>query len=110
MRHSGRLSSSASAAFTQSSAGAPSISSALGQQPPAEPEILLGQDHPRAGRAPRRAPPQVPPDPPPITSTSQNAYGLLVMVGVGRVGGAAEARGAADRRLVDLLPEAPPAT
>ena len=45
----------------------------LGEQPPAEPEILVGQDHARAGAAGRERRHQTRPAPPPITSTSQCA-------------------------------------
>ena len=47
---------------------------ALREQPAAEPEILLAQDHARAGSRRPRAPPAGPAGPPPITSTSQCAY------------------------------------
>ena len=83
----------------------PSISQRSAQQPPAEREILVAQDDARAGARRRPAPPIRPAGPPPITSTSQKAIGLLVGGRDRRAGGAAEAGGAADQRLVDLLPE-----
>ena len=76
----------------------------LGEEPSAETEILVAEDHPRAGaaRGERRGKPGRP------AADDQHVaegVGLLVVVRVGRARGAAEAGGAADRRLVELLPE-----
>ena len=76
----------------------------LGEQAPAEPEILLAQDHPRArpGRGERRRQARS------AAADDQNIaerVGLLVVIGVGDARAAAEPGGAADGRLVELLPE-----
>ena len=81
----------------------------LRQQPPAEPEILVAEDHARAraaGRERRHQPGRPAADHQHIAMRE----GLLVVVGILRAGRAAEARGAADQRLVQRLPEASAAT
>ena len=42
--------------------------------------------------------------PPPTTRTSAEGVEMVVAVGVGRAGGGAEAGGAADHRLEEVLP------
>ena len=76
----------------------------LREQPPAKAEILLAQDHPRAGsrggecRRQTRGP----------AADHQHVakgVGLFIVIRVRRLRCAAEPRGAADGRLVELLPE-----
>ena len=104
MRTSGSAASSASVRASQSDAGMPSIMPpSLSSRPP-EREILLAQDDARAGAAGGKR----------CRKAGRSAAGdqhvamrprLVVVVGIGLPGGAAEAGGAADRRLVDRLPE-----
>ena len=78
---------------------------ALREQPAAEAEVLVAQDDARAGAAGgerRRQAGRAGADHQHVAE----GVGLLVVVGIRRVGGAAEAGGAADQRLVELLPEA----
>ena len=81
----------------------------LGDQPAAEAEVLLAQHDARAGPARRQRGHQ------PRGAAADHQHvamqeRLLVGVGVVGAGGAAEPGGAADQRLVDLLPERRPAT
>ncbi len=104
MRTSGRPASSDSAEAAQSGAAWSPTVPAFGQQAAAEAGALVAQDHPRpgaAGRQRRRQPGRAGADHQHVAVDRR----LLVMVGVRRGGGAAEAGGAADQRLVDLLPE-----
>ncbi len=76
----------------------------LGEQPPAEAEIFVGEDHPRPGPAGGERGGE------PCRSAANHQHvaegvGLLVVVRVGLARGAAEPGGAPDRRLVELLPE-----
>ena len=85
-------------------AAAVADSPVLGEQPPAEAEVLLAQHDARAGPARRQRRHQARR---PAADDQHVAVqeGLLVGVGVALAGGAPEPGGAADQRLVDLLPE-----
>ena len=77
----------------------------LGEQAPASGEILVHQDHPRPGAAGgerRRETGRAAADDEHVAM----GVGVVVGVGIGGVGGPAEARRAPDHRLVQLLPEA----
>ena len=81
----------------------------LGQEPPAEAEILLGEDHAGAGarRGERRHEARR------AGADHQHVamgVGLLVAVGVGVERGAAKPGAAPDQRLVELASRSPPAT
>ena len=76
----------------------------LGEQAAARSEVLVRQDHPRPGPARGQRRHQAG-RPGADHQEVAEGVGLLVGVGIGRAGQAAEAGGAADQRLVDLLPE-----
>ena len=100
-RTSGSAASSASVRATHSAAGMPSIVPPSREQPAAEREILVAQDDARAGAAGgqrRRKAGRSAADDQHVAMRP----GLLVVVGIGLPGSAAEAGGAADQRLVDF--------
>ena len=104
MRTSGSDASSASAPATHSAAGMPSIVPPSRQQPAAEREVFLAQDDAGAGAAGcqrRRKPGRAAAHDQHVAMRPR----LVVVVGIGQPGGATEAGGAADRRLVDRFPE-----